>query len=513
RIPFEASSAYVQIRDILYSMVDKAIISPKMSGTSSVQVASTLWEKSGKGRNTVNVNGKRVFTSSELKFYTKDDPYMEVLLPAWFKDSLPKNKFKTDQDIITYLNKSKEGREILNGIGFRIPTQSLSSIENIRVKGFLPSYMGNTVVVPSEITKKAGSDFDIDKLNMYLKAVYVDQNGDLRLVKFMGSKKETDEHYARVFDKKREARLFKKQELAEAIQLLSYGKEAALALDTKNLISKYSDYLNDLISEEEDLYDKAQQLLNEVSELTDDAIQEKEKIKFVKRMYKGALENEYYKNLDNILSLPENFERLLSPVNDAGLSDIAKDLDKYKNANDEKAPNRILNRNYLTKLRHAFITGKRWVGIAAVNITGHSLTQKSEMFIDVNKFDNLSNLDKKILKDGSVILPHNQTKDGKVSMSGKMTADGKYFISDRLSGYATSFVDIAKNPYILKIIHSELTVGTVMFLERIGVGENVAWFMNQPIIEKYIAHLDSNNKKGLYNTEEIDKKIGRASCR
>jgi hypothetical protein len=75
--------------------------------------------------------------------------------------------------------------------------------QNVYNKGFLPSYMGNTVVVPSEITTKAGSDFDIDKLNMYLKAVYTDHNGDIKLVKYRGSEEETKEYYGKIFDKVR----------------------------------------------------------------------------------------------------------------------------------------------------------------------------------------------------------------------------------------------------------------------------------------------------------------------
>src|SRR5690606_19078622 len=106
---------------------------------------------------------------------------------------------------------------------------------------------------PSEITKKAGSDFDIDKLNMYLKAVFVDQNGDIRLIKYMGSEQDTKDHYSKVFDKIVEKRIFKKQELSEAIQLLQLGREQAQKLDTKGLINKYANYLNELVQEEEDL--------------------------------------------------------------------------------------------------------------------------------------------------------------------------------------------------------------------------------------------------------------------
>jgi hypothetical protein len=72
RIPFEASPAYTQIRSILFSMVNKALLSPKMNGGSKVQVPVTMWEKSGQKRKVVEVNGKQVLTDDTLKFYTKE---------------------------------------------------------------------------------------------------------------------------------------------------------------------------------------------------------------------------------------------------------------------------------------------------------------------------------------------------------------------------------------------------------------------------------------------------------
>lgn len=498
RIPFEASAVYIQIRDILYSMVDKALVSPKMSGGSHVQVPVTLWESSKEGRKVVEVNGKKVFTDSTLKFYTKEEPYCEIMLPAWFKDQLPKGKFKTDQDILNYLNRSAEGRNILKGIGFRIPTQSMSSIEVFRVKGFLPAYMGNTVVVPSEITAKAGSDFDIDKLNLYLKAIYVDQNNDIKLVKYKGSEQETKEFYGKIFDRKLEKKKIKRGELLEAIQILHYGLE-----DPNDLINKYADILNTIIQETDDLNVKEEELLQRLEELSDEELQASLREDFVKDMYKKSLENEYYDSLERLLTLPENFDRLISPVNDAGLKEVSDKLDNLKGIDETTIKNRLLSRNYMVSTRHAFVTGKKWVGIGAVNITGHSVSQKSEIYIDPEKFNLVPAFDRQWLGDGSIALPHNITKDGKVSISGRLTANLKQFISDRLSGYITAFVDVAKDPYILKIIKSDLAIGTFMFLERIGAGETTALFMNQPIIDEYLSYLSSINARGLYNKANL----------
>ena len=521
-VPFEASPAYIQIRNILYSIVDKSIRSPKMNGGGYVQAPVTMWENAKEGRKIAiaTENGykqiskeefeklsnadkaKVVLTDDTLKFYTKEDPYCEIMLPHWFKNKLNKGKFKTDKQLLDYLNKTEEGKSILRGIGFRIPTQSLSSTETFRVKGFLPQAMGKTVIVPSEITTKAGSDFDIDKLNLYLKSVYIDKNGDIKLVSLKGSEQANNEFYGDVFDSVLADKKIKKSELQEAADIRQYGLE-----DPNNLLGRYGNLLDALLEDVEDESDLADSITKQLEKLGDVDLQASLKDKFVKEMYKRALENEYYDSLEKLITLPENFNRLVSPVNDAGLGKLADKLDVLRGDNESLIKNRILDANYLTKLRHAFVTAKKWIGIAAVNITNHSLTQKTKVYMDVSKFNALKDTDRLFLGDGAIALPHNTVMiDGKeyVSLSGRFDATGKFYISEGLSGYATAFVDVAKDPYILKIIGSNLSVGTFMFLQRIGVPlETAAMFMNQPIIKEYLDLLDSKNVNNLFDTRNI----------
>ena len=412
-IPFEASTNYIQIKNILYSIVDKSIVSPKVNGFPAVQVPVTMWEKAGESRG-------EGLKKSALKFYTREDKYMEVYLPAWFKKQLPKGK--TDEELIELLKDS----EILKGIGFRIPTQGLNSAEVFRIKGFLPEFMGKTIVVPSEITTKAGSDFDIDKLNLYLKNIYVTPSGEIKSVPFFG--------YG--------------DQAKEAIKKFIFEEDIKAMLDINSEISgsRVDDY----------------------GTLAD-------------KLYKQSLENEYFRSIETLLTLPENFDRLTSPNTDTALKDIADDLDRLRGENEGDIKNRLLDRNYMTNQRHAFLTGKRWIGIAAVNITGNSLAQKTDVFVENPQTE--------------MALEHNKFTDGgfeHISLSGMLDQDKKY-ISDKLSMYANAFVDIAKDPYIMKIIYSNRVVGTFMLLERAGVPmKTVAMFMNQPIIREHIKNLDAN---------------------
>jgi len=156
----------------------------------------------------------------------------------------------------------------------------------------------------------------------------------------------------------------------------------------------------------------------------------------------------------------------------------------------------------MTNLRHAYISSKKWVGIAAVNITGQSLTQKAKIYIDPERFSLVPAYDRGFLGDGSINLPHNKIGEF-ASISGDKTADGKEFISDRLSGYATAFVDAINDPYIMKIVSHSNAVGTLLFLERLGIGDNAVLFMNQPIIREYLNHLDNIGVSGLFSMGQI----------
>jgi hypothetical protein len=468
-IPFEASTNYTQIKQILYAIVNKSITSPKMNGLSAVQIPVTGWENAEKGRSlAIKRDGKYekisskdfedlsdddkkdvVLTDDTLKFYEDKEGkrYCEVMLPNWFKKKLGRDM--TDEEFTKFAN-TEEGRKILTGIGFRIPTQGLNSMDVFVVKGFLPSYMGKTVVVPSEITTKAGSDFDIDKLNTYLKNVYVTGDGKVKLVPYFGLGEEA---------KKKMGKWLIENELT------------TLLTDTD--FAEYGD--------REDDYGT-----------------------IADKLYKQSLENEYYFAMEDLLTIPENFKRLMTPNSSKPLEDIAAKLDKLRNFDEKNVKNPLINRVFLTGLRHSFVTAKAWVGIAATNITGHSLFQKEKIYV----------------LDGTMkmVLPHNRVDvDGKsyISLSGRLDQDGK-FISDKLSMYANAFVDVANDPYIFKIIYSERLVSTFLFLERAGVPmETVAMFMNQPIIREYMNYLDSINasRSGIYNSRNIGnvKKLFPAS--
>lgn len=558
-MPFEASSAYEEIRSVLVSMINKSLISPQMNGKPHVQVPATLWENASEGRELlrktkdgyVKITRKQydalsdqdkkgvVLSSSALKFYENENGkrYMEVMIPNFWRKYFTG---MTDAEALAYLNK-KENQKILFGVGFRIPHQATSSTEVFKVAGFLDQSMGSTVVVPSEIVAKAGSDFDIDKLNMYLKSVYVDANGKIKLTEYKGSKEATMDFYAKVYEDRIQKQLDKITnydefrdnvlEIFEAAETIADPSNAT-AESIKELLGE--DLYNYYVEHREVISEMEQQALAEgitpadyvgnqmgklatkFERLTKEKFDGNLKSGYVQKMYKKSLENKYYEILEDLVTLPGNFERLMSPVSDAGLPQVAEILDDATNNKESDIKNKLISRSFMTSLRQAFLMGKRWVGIAAVNITGHAIGQKVGLYFDSRLLDRLSDYDKKFLGDMKLAIPHNTvTVDDQemISLGGRTTAYAKKdengkdvveFISDRLSGYATAFVDVAKDPYILKLIQSDLVVGTAMLMERIGAGELTPYFLNQPMIVQYLKTLDKYKSRSLFGKDNLE---------
>lgn len=462
KIPFEAMAAYPEIKSILFSYIDKLIAKPKINGGQRVQISSVGFEVSGKKiHKGKDKKGRDIFVSEGLKFYeaTYDESgkrlsvsRMEVMLPNWFAKELRKAGLKlSDSELIDVLNNTG----ILNGIGFRIPTQDTNSIEAFTVAGFLPEELGDSIVVPEAITTKAGSDFDIDKLNTYLKNIYV-KDGSVHLIPYLGTS------------------ISAKTQLSELELSVELGKKV-----------------------------KADE--NAIDNLDEDDLDEEGFDSF----YKKSIENEYIASLEALLLLPENFERLVTPNSTDEIVAVRDLLVELAPNEFGTSPDRsVINRNFMSKLRHLFLVGKAGVGIAASSQTNNAFNQHTPMLIMPERAV-VSPLGK-FIGDAKVALPHNSIKiDGRtyVTLSNITDKEGRY-ISEKISQYVNAFVDIAKDPFISQIIQDPSLQSLFLFLEKIGVPmRTTALFINQPIIREYLKLLSSRDSSWFFNKNLVNKEI------
>jgi len=90
----------------------------------------------------------------------------QIIVPWYFKEKM--DYFVNGKNQVDL---SKLPEDLLTIFGFRIPNQFHASMIGLEIVGFLPPSFGNTVLVPTEITSQMGSDFDVDKLYSYIKAL------------------------------------------------------------------------------------------------------------------------------------------------------------------------------------------------------------------------------------------------------------------------------------------------------------------------------------------------------
>lgn len=184
-VPIEAQSIRDWIQTKITSFVNKAVVDVNTPGGSAIQMSSFAYEAVGRSVKTDAELGSAFNQGKKLKFLAKEGHMQVILSENFFRDILPeelknasfynKRKWLIDNGIIG--SRIVDGVEVESkpyGIGYRIPTQGLSSMFSFQVADIMPTTIGDTIIVPEEFTAMTGSDFDVDKL--YL-ATYTYRDG------------------------------------------------------------------------------------------------------------------------------------------------------------------------------------------------------------------------------------------------------------------------------------------------------------------------------------------------
>lgn len=184
-VPIEAQSIRDWIQTKITSFVNKAVVDVNTPGGSAIQMSSFAYEAVGRSVKTDAELGSAFNQGKKLKFLAKEGHMQVILSENFFRDILPeelksasfysKRKWLIDNGIIgSRMVDDVEVESKPYGIGYRIPTQGLSSMFSFQVADIMPTTIGDTIIVPEEFTAMTGSDFDVDKL--YL-ATYTYKDG------------------------------------------------------------------------------------------------------------------------------------------------------------------------------------------------------------------------------------------------------------------------------------------------------------------------------------------------
>lgn len=534
-----------RVENILFSIADKMTVSQKRLGKSAVQVASTFFET--KGARDYN-EGK--FSSGDLKFYDvnytvdgkklsreqweeagKPDyeslsvSEMEVYLPHYFKELLGEE-----------VDLNRIDPRLRSILGFRIPTQGLSSIENIRIKGFLPPQAGDVVVVPSEVIAKAGSDFDFDKMFLHFPN-YEMVDGEPRYIEFSHSPSQIWEKRKRSFsltipERAREIDRIEaeyKDDIAKALlgKKIRYGiwgakilpKLRELGIQTpelKSALGAANDYLRIrrvlieeglLTPEEKEVFSEQIIQLEEILEddkrfrasmnkaqnailkakderdrklegVYDKAFEEFDKLNLYEKNGKEAVENAMMGIHKELLSDYNRFDDLINPVATDKFKSLADKINQLKgrNPNPREFYN-MVDPVFVINKGIEFQQAKSLIGRGALSATSHILFSQANAYL-------------KLKPNQKIYLKHNrllQSGASYPSLAGSKTVDGRYYISDLISELLSSYVDASKDPFIFHINGSPEAVNVMMLMVRLGVPvDDAVAFLNQPIIDDYL---------------------------
>lgn len=181
-----------KIESIAQSQFNKFITRQKLPGWHGAQVTSVgldgLIKKSKqlKAGETIETDtGERVELS-----YHKNGSEVEILLPKWAKAMF--NQYDENGNLIKEIRIEDIDEEVLKCIGYRIPTEGKQSMAVMKVVGFLPEWMGSTIVVPDEWVTQTGSDFDVDSIYGIAYETYLGEDGRIHKVEYIDGETEED---------------------------------------------------------------------------------------------------------------------------------------------------------------------------------------------------------------------------------------------------------------------------------------------------------------------------------
>jgi len=303
-----------------------------------------------------------------------------------------------------------------NIVGYRIPTQAVSSIHAMRCVDVICA-VRDTIILPREVTAVTGSDFDIDKFflsTLYYRSVYAKEDREKieETLKRLGF--DTEEDLRKAYSK---AKKENNEELSK-----TYAKEL---IDMQHMWRQNS-YVD---SEYEDDIESYEHNANKLLKLQLNLLKTTE---------------------NNIAQLHGSIDADTEP-----LEKIAKQIDA-KNTKSAIKPFDMTSMRENVTAKMSFAIGKKGIGPYALNNNNHVFTMlygvkfvhKKGGILDILDLEDLSKRDDR----------------------------NEHAILSWLSGLINAHVDVAKDPYIRSLGVNQYTYNLVSLLIRTGYGEETFWF-------------------------------------
>jgi hypothetical protein len=348
-----------------------------------------------------------------------------------------------------------------SSIGYRIPTQGLSSISSLVVADVLPSFIGDTIILPTEFTTLTGSDFDIDKL--YLSRYNYKSSNEY----------ESSEEYSNSFEER-----FQNSPNTKS-KREAYGDEfdeARAKAEWANKISKENNIK--LYYNEEDNRWYTGSVNRKVFKIEmDDSIPDK-----WNNNSKEAIQNRLLDIFHAILTDKNNMHERKSTLDSITEDKLKKgvliEITDLSEPEEKRYSFKYGSPRYQSEKKIFYTTGKNGIAPMALANAHHVLAQLTKL-----EFRTLPRLQ----------------QSGIRSLHG-LYGNDKIRILDWLSAMINAHVDVAKDPYILRLNVNPFTYSMTAMLLRSGIGENTFWFLSQPAIKELAFNV--NAAEGEYGADK-----------
>lgn len=188
-----------------------------------------------------------------------------------------------------------------------------------------------------------------------------------------------------------------------------------------------------------------------------------------------------------VLLTKDNTSALKLSIDNAteNVKDVLKDIESSRPIHYAQ-PMEVYTPSYQEARKAEYTGGKAGIGPFALNNAHHILTQLTKLRLGSTDFTNALKL-----TDLGRIFDYPTTGQAK---------GGR--ILDWLSAMINGFVDIAKDPYIVRLNVNSWTYNMVSFLLRTGKGKQTFYFMSQPILKEMAQEvLKTKGKYGVDRTK------------
>lgn len=446
-VPLQAFMDGGWVENAFISLLTKETIDMKMPGGMYVQ-------RSPFGIPSTYDNGVeiKVNNGERLRFINEDGSMDAIISINFFSDLFPKDLKKGSfvQKRQWLIDNNIIGKNSATStMGYRIPTQGLSSISGLKFVDVIDDTQSDTIILPSEFTRLTGADFDIDKLflsrynfgHSYTYDENISKELESEYQKYINTE-QTTRSGAKIARKE-----FFGDEFDDTRARVEFANRKKYFWDTNN--SMWATAKSDGIS---------------IIRMNDD-IEDK-----WERNSDRAIQNRLLETMLAVITEPSSMHETRMPLDNTtdAMKALLKEIETLVPKTSKVGPFNFIRPSFMTEKKIEYTVSKSGIGPYAQHNSNHPLTQIAGLSFIENGLLSMLGMQRLDLVKG---------RDG-------------VRILDWLSALINAHVDVVKDPYIIRLGINKNTYKISSFLLRTGAGKSTFYYLSQPSLKEFYKIMD-----------------------